>query len=93
MTQQAPTFEEIQAAVAFLKKRGRNVNLIPGDKAGLYKIDGHISTRHDVVRHAFMAGWKLLGDVGACQSELRTNRCRFEAGSSEHQMATTGLPT
>jgi hypothetical protein len=34
------------------------VEAIPGDKAGLYKIDGHISTAHDVMRHAVMAGMK-----------------------------------
>ncbi|KQP40739.1 hypothetical protein ASF49_20435 [Methylobacterium sp. Leaf104] len=61
MTQQAPTSDEILRAAAFLKKRGRNVEPIPGDKAGLYKIDGHISTGHDVVRHAVMAGWKIGG--------------------------------
>jgi hypothetical protein len=59
MTQQAPTPDEIQAALAFLKKRGRNVDPIPGDKAELYKFDGHIRTTHDIVRHAIMAGWKV----------------------------------
>jgi hypothetical protein len=34
------------------------VEAIPGDKAGLYKIDGRISTAHDVMRHAVMAGMK-----------------------------------
>ncbi|WP_156647958.1 hypothetical protein [Methylobacterium sp. Leaf88] len=63
MSHQAPTPDEILAAAAFLKKRGRNVDSIPGDKAGTYRIDGHISTGHDVVRHAVMTGWKLLRDA------------------------------
>lgn len=58
MSQQAPTSDELQHAVALLRGRGRSVDPIPGDKAGLYTIDGHISTAHDVVRHAVMAGMK-----------------------------------
>ncbi|POR41823.1 hypothetical protein CRT23_17020 [Methylobacterium sp. V23] len=58
MTQQAPTPDEIPTAVAFLKKRGRDVVPIPSDKAGLYKIDGHICTGHDVLRYAVLTGWK-----------------------------------
>jgi exoribonuclease R len=64
MTQQAPTSDEIQAAAAFLKKCGRNLDLIPRDKTGPYKIDSHISTGHDVVRHAVMAGMKLRRPAG-----------------------------
>lgn len=64
MSQQALSPDELRHAVALLRGRGRSVEPIPGDKAGLYKIDGHISTGHDVMRHAVMAGMKPRKPVG-----------------------------
>lgn len=56
MSEQNPTAEEVQTAIAFLHSRGRRVEAIRGDKAGLYSVDGRLSTKHDVMRHAIAAG-------------------------------------
>lgn len=56
MNQQSPTPDELRAAVKFLQSRGRTADPIPGDKAGLHKVDGRISTQADVIRLAIAAG-------------------------------------
>ena len=56
MSAQSPNTEELQAAIAFLHSRGRHVEAVPGDRVGLHKVDGRLSTERDVLRHAVAAG-------------------------------------
>ncbi|KQO73200.1 hypothetical protein [Methylobacterium sp. Leaf88] len=71
MSLQAPTLDEIQHAVALLRGRGRKVETIPGNKAGLYKIDAHLSTAHGVMRHAVMVGMKPQRPFGSPTEQQR----------------------